>query len=211
MSGGACANPLSKAEIQQACTFNLFDASLGILTGAKLNLGGSYQTHLTIKNNSGQAQSATASINGVFHLTPPAELSTGSNPFRSLALGPYATGPIAPGATADSGFLNDTSSLDFLYSGADLSFFTSGAPGTFSIIAESHTSLTLNGGGGNLSVNQATIANFFGNLQYTYDPREFAPGDEIPVPGSLPIAGAAAAFGISRRLRRRINGRTVSS
>lgn len=45
---------------------------------------------------------------------------------------------------------------------------------------------------------------FFNQYNYLYDYVNGQVGYATPVPGPLPLAGAAAAFGWTRRLRRRL-------
>ena len=53
----------------------------------------------------------------------------------------------------------------------------------------------------------ATSPSFFlpDTTSYTWAVGEFTPNSGTPTPGPLPLVGAAAAFGFSRRLRSRIN------
>ncbi|MBU6260232.1 MAG: choice-of-anchor E domain-containing protein [Burkholderiales bacterium] len=195
-------DPLAKTEINQSGNLNLFDSTLGTLTGATLTLDGANSTTFTLTNTSATAVTVKAqgetdlSFNST--LAQLDALMQPSNPL--ILLDPLVTETLAVGASYSTpspltALANPNFDLSSILS--DLSV---GGGGTFGLSCSSATYLNLKVTGGNVSDNQTTQASCGASITYTYT--QAAPPAAVPEPGSLALVGAALA-GIALAVRRR--------
>lgn len=203
-------NPLETTEIDQTGTLPKFDTSLGALTSVTLTLGGENTTSYNILNSAQQEQTFQVIDTTQLFLTDDAGLNlvdpNTASLFDPIITFNSSTGPTTIAASATEGFgpFTDSDSTDYLFPGANgsLAFFEGGPGDTFTLAASTLSGFNLQGGGGNLTVQQETQARFFGSVTYTYTPEEQPPASAVP--GPLPLLGAATAFGFSRKLRQRM-------
>lgn len=198
-------NPLEVTEINQTGVLELFDTSLGTLTGATLTVTAELQTDLTLTN--------TASQNQLFIFTSNSDVGINStllavdqlfNGSSDLSLN-HSTGPVllAPNASYVSPTLSDNQSLTTNFSTV-LTALSAPGGGSFNISCESISGNSQTGGGGNVVVDQRTTAGCSAMLTYTYTPAPPVPPVPVPVggPGMLGLLGLAM-LGLVARLRRK--------
>lgn len=173
-----------------ALELDLFDPSLGTLTGVKLTLEGSFVATGTVTSlgtspvltgfEQSVLLSGTSSIGG---LTLNLDLSDGTTP---MIFAPAQTEVVD---LADDGMVMDTS--------MDFAAFT--GPGTFNV-----DFFTLSGstiiGGGNLEALISTNAEITATVEYTFD-EATTPMTPVPLPATAPLllAGLAGLGFLSRR------------
>lgn len=183
---------LETTEISQDFTFNLFDSSLGTLTGVSILFDARSTSTGTLTNNAAQTQ--TFGLLSVENL-----LLTGSSiDPQNLALELFRLNfptTLASGATRSLGNVDVSNSLTF--SPVSLSGFK--GTGTTSFNCISVISNTFTGGGGNLALDQRTQAGCGVSLEYTYTPTT----TQVPEPASLALVGLAlAGAGFASRRRK---------
>lgn len=184
MLGFDFSNPLELTDIHQTGNLGLFDPSLGILNSVVLTLTGTNTTFLSLTNTATQAQLVRASVS--------TDLSFSTslvgldallvNPVISLA---NTTGfvTLASGSTASFGPLIDTMMVNPL---PPASLFL--GLGTFGVTCDSLSGINIQGGGGNVAVNQTTRAACGASIAYDYTPAPM----RVPEPGVLALLGACA-------------------
>jgi hypothetical protein len=187
-------NPLEVTEISQTGTLFKFDSSLGTLTSAKLTLSSEFLQSFTGTNNSAQAQRATiVSGTDIFFDIPGVTLATPDSGILSFS---QTTGRqvYARGQTKSFGPFREQKMTEYLFPpNSSLDFFN-GSGEDFSVSCESETSLTVSGGGGNISSTQTTQASCGASIEYTYNRVEPPVGTPEPTMflGILAVAGASA-------------------
>lgn len=188
--------------LSQTLTYNQFDVSKGNLLSVKLNLNGVHTGSYQIKN----ALNASNTLNGLMHAVDVTlwnpSLGSPGNIGGTLAMIPGTAGnnPFAPLETQTINFTGQTSPEEYIFT-PYLAYFKGASTFQFTLQNSFQTDPTA--GFANLDVTNAVYGALNGaTLTYEYD-----------VPGPLPLLGAGAAFGWSRKLRRRIKvvGRTANA
>lgn len=200
-------NPLVDTEFTQTGLLNLFDTTLGRLTGVSFIFNGAMTTTISLTNlsNTSERASATSTMD-LFYQSDLAGLNallnTG-NPVLSLsAESRTADGRIA----ARSTFVDSKSALGesapWSPNGMDalLASFQGREGQKFKLFCTSESGLTVNGGGGQITANQANKGSCGASVTYTYD------NNKVPEPASLALFGLAASTACLAGRRRRIKG-----
>ena len=192
-------NPLAPTEIDQMGSLNLFDTSLGWLTGAKLTITGGIEG--TIQLTYGDASDPTnirgttssdiginsslAAIDALFNGTSDISLS-------------YTTGfqMMNPNSVYNSPTLTDSDMNMQTLSGAALAAVQNAGPGTFKISCTSLSGFAVQGGGGFSGGSQETFGQCGAEIVYEYMEHQ------IPEPGALTLVGLAlTGLALGRRRR----------
>ncbi|MDT8999756.1 choice-of-anchor E domain-containing protein [Paucibacter sp. APW11] len=194
-------NDYAPTEINQGGQLHFFDSSLGRLTGISFSFGGGLKTSidLTNKSNGEELLSATSTSKLFFYsdFSPLNLVLNTGNPLVVLSASVSKT--VAGGATSTGNQASDSRHVN--WSPAALSAlytsFSRGASDTFGISCKSRSSLTAEGGGGNVAADQSTAGFCDASISYTYD------SNNVPEPASLALLGlAATAAGVAGRKRR---------
>ncbi|MDD2724869.1 MAG: choice-of-anchor E domain-containing protein [Methylovulum sp.] len=201
LSGGSFTNAEQTTEINQTGLLNLFDSTLGILTGVTFTFTGSGTTSFNATNNAAQSQTFKidstvnlfySSTNGAIQ----AALTTLSNPLVILTA---TTGfqTLGSSANASYGPFTDSDLLTTSAFGGFLGNFQNAGGGTFDVGCNSLSGVAVTGGGGNIATSQTTTAGCGASISYEYD---LAPPPSLPAPTSLSLIGVGvAAFAALRR------------
>lgn len=180
-------------------TFAPFNSTLGTLTGVRLsNASGGVGYTAAFSGTVGLGQFDTDTRTYTAAATPGFLFSNGSGitgSTESVTLTPsvVSTAGITP-STATGTYTNTSVSSIAVNTPTLQTYFTTGSP-SINLYSAVWTLTAPNGGG--FFNNALTIGSSQLYLTYEYN-------DANPVPGPLPVLGAGAAFGFSRKLRKRI-------
>lgn len=185
---------LNITEINETGTLDKFDSSLGILTGAVLEIFGAAEFQLSAINSASQTQNARmTSSTSLFFSSSESDvdlLIATQNPSLDLV---YATPLLsyAVGQRRDFGPISQSDSYTYDLASI-LSSVQAVGGGDFTINAQSLSGFSLAGGGGNLFTSQSTFVGAGARITYTY---------VIPEPSSAMLASIPVLLLSFRRRR----------
>lgn len=170
-------NPLGTPVNADALELDLFDGSLGTLTGVMVTLTGAFESTGTVINSSSGPVTAQAEETVTFFANSSVfgDVDFGASDdtgFQSFA--PGVAGTVVDLAGSEMVMLNPTNFADF----------TGAAGDTFLIDFNTIVATGFTGGGGNLDFLVDTTAEISAEVKYTFDA---APTPVAPIP--LPAAG----------------------
>jgi len=197
-------NPLADTEFTQTGSVNLFDTTLGRLTGVSFIFNGAMTTTISLANlsNTNQRASAKSTMDLYYHSDLAgldALLNTG-NPVLSLSTD---SRPVDGTIAARTTFVDSKSAMGqsapWSPNGMDtlLASFQGQEGQKFNLSCKSDSGLTVIGGGGQIAATQANQGSCGASVTYTYD------NNKVPEPASLALFGLAASTACLAGRRRR--------
>jgi hypothetical protein len=147
-----------------------FNPALGTLTSITITVSGSLAGSITLTNKAAASETVTASTNSQFLLHNPL---TGFSFPSTLFSAVLTTGsvPIASGATVPfNNLVSGTSTNGPLTNSVPATFTSYVGTGTFPVSFDTQSSLTVLGGGGNVSATEATTASAGVTVVYAFTP-----------------------------------------
>jgi hypothetical protein len=188
----------SVTEINQTGQLGLFDSDLGTLLGATLEIHGAGTTSISLTNRAATASNIRANIST--RLTFGSDISALDAMITGTANGillSYTTGFNLYQVNETKSFgpfaANQVKFFDLM---SILSQMQASGGGDFDITGISLSSLSIQGGGGNVDSDQTTLAGVGARIVYTYEPV-----DIIPEPGSALLTVWLCSMGLLRRRR----------
>ena len=178
-----------------------FNAALGTLTGAVLNIFNAATTTITLQSKPATVGDisgrATASVD-VLWSSPVALLDAVLIDDGALAFTTGGSMTYTPGQSRTFGPLTDSGTFSYSLS-APVRAALTGA-GTFALVCNTASGLNVIGGGGNFNSTQTTTAGCGASITYSYESAVIVPG--IPEPTSLALI-ALALLGAGAATRRK--------
>ncbi len=184
-------NTLQKTDfVNQTGWLDMFDSSLGTLTGVTLTLYGTSITDLVLSNNSSLTSTASAStrtrLSFGSSLSPLSALLGSSYKIQLEPSSPEVD--LSPGETQSFYDIEESKSFSVGNVNSILSSFYGTSGSTFSIFCSSKTTLLTSVDGGNSEASQSTDAGCGAQIAYTYTVAEVPP-PAVPEPASLALVG----------------------